>query len=192
MDLYLKAKTNRNHEDIHSGFATLSKHSHDQLHSGSMWPYNYSITTWVLNTNNGQHPRVFNFSYQNDIILNHVNKRTWRRTWKNSLDYRSLMYTVNKCEENHHWCQWFPRCLSTIRQVWINDLKSNTGGILHSRANDVNPWTKTKKLAIEACNLLGTKVVSRLVSWIMIWSRQEQIRRRRAMMNPTSTTRNRS
>jgi hypothetical protein len=145
---------------------------------------------WILTMDSI--PGSSTFSYQSDIILDHVNKRTWRRTWKNSLDYRSLMYTVNKCEENHHWCQWFPRCLSTIRQVWINDLKSNTGGILHSRANDVNPWTKTKKLAIEACKLLGTGVVSRFDSWIMIWSRQEQIRRRRAMMNPTSTTRNRS
>ena len=39
----------------------------------------------------------------------------------------------------------------------MNDLESNTDGILHSRANDVNPWTKTKKLAIEACKLLGTE-----------------------------------
>ena len=72
------------------------------------------------------------------------------------------MYIVNNCEENDHWCQWFPRCQSTIRQVWIDDLKSNTSGILQPRANDVNPWTKTKKLSIEACKLLGTEVVSRL------------------------------
>ena len=50
----------------------------------------------------------------------------------------------------------------------MNDLESNTGGILHSRVNDVDPWTKTKKLAIEACKLLGTGVVSRFDSWIMI------------------------
>ena len=150
-------KTRRNHENIHSGFGTLSRHSHNLIQSGSMWPYNYSIATWALKMIMTSFPRVFNFLYRNDIIINHVNKRTWCRTWKNSLDYRSLMYIVNKCEENHHWCQWFPRCLSTNRQVWMNDLKSNTSGILHSRANDVNPWTKTKKLAIEACKLLGTE-----------------------------------
>ena len=54
------------------------------------------------------------------------------------------------------------------RQVRIDDMKSNTGRILYPRADDVNPWTKTKKLSIEACKLLGTEVVSRLNSWIMI------------------------
>ena len=49
VDPYLNAKTSCNHEDIHSGFTTLSRHNRDQIQSGSMWPYNYSIATWVLN-----------------------------------------------------------------------------------------------------------------------------------------------
>jgi len=55
------------------------------------------------------------------------------------------------------------------------------------------PVTESEKLAIEACKLQSTgRVIPRSTSWIMSWCRQEPIRHRRALMNPTSMTRNRA
>jgi len=39
VDPHLNDNTSRNHEDIHSGFTKTSRHSHDQIQSGSMWQY---------------------------------------------------------------------------------------------------------------------------------------------------------
>ena len=55
------------------------------------------------------------------------------------------------------------------------------------------PIVGSEKLAIEACKLQSTKrVVPKSTSWIMSWCWQEATRRRRALMNPTSTTLNRA
>ena len=63
--------------------------------------------------------------------------------------------------------------------------------IFRSKASDVNLSPESEKLAIEACKLQSTgRVFPKLTSWIMIWCRQEAIRHRRALMNPTSMTRN--
>ena len=73
--------------------------------------------------------------------------------------------------------------------MWIRDLASNTTQNLSVEGHWCKPVTGSEKLAIEACKLQSTDGgVPRSTSWIMSWSRQEAIRQRRALMNPTSMT----
>ena len=70
-------------------------------------------------------------------------------------------------------------------------LVSNTTQNLSIKGHWCKPVAGSEKLAIEACKLQSTKRVDpRFTSWITSYHRQEVTRRRRALMNPTSTTRN--
>jgi len=74
--------------------------------------------------------------------------------------------------------------------VWINDLASNTTQNLSVEGQWWKPIAESEKPAIEACKLQSTEGgIPRSTSWIMSWCRQEAIRHRRALMNPTSVTR---
>ena len=68
---------------------------------------------------------------------------------------------------------------------------SNTTQNLSVKGHWCQPVAESEKLAIEACKLQSTeRVVPKSTSWIMSWCRQEVTHRRRALMNPTSMTRN--
>ena len=72
----------------------------------------------------------------------------------------------------------------------IDDLASNTTRNLPVEGQWWKPVAGSEKLAIEACKLQSTEGgIPRSTSWIMSWCRQEVIRHRRALMNPTSVTR---
>jgi len=45
---------------------------------------------------------------------------------------------------------------STIQRMWINELKSNTHGIIQSEVNDVNLFSEVRRHTIEACRSQGT------------------------------------
>ena len=81
---------------------------------------------------------------------------------------------------------------TTVQFTWCEkDLVSNTTQNLSVEGHWCKPVAESEKLAIEACKLQSTeRVVPKSTSWIMSWCRQEVTRRRRALMNPTSTTRN--
>ena len=75
--------------------------------------------------------------------------------------------------------------------VWKRDLASNTMQNLSIKGQWCKPIAGSEKLAIEACKLQSTgKVVPKSTSWIVSWRRQEAIHHRRALINPTSMTRN--
>ena len=75
--------------------------------------------------------------------------------------------------------------------VGIKDLASTTMQNLLVEGHWCIPVAGSEKLAIEACKLQSTDGgVPRSTSWIMSWCRQGVIRQRRALMNPTSVTRN--
>ena len=75
--------------------------------------------------------------------------------------------------------------------VWKWDLALNTMQNLLVKGHWCKPVAGSEKIAIEACKIQSTeRVVPRLTSWIMSCRWQELTRRRRALMNPTSTTRN--
>lgn len=89
---------------------------------------------------------------------------------------------------------WWPsRYGNTIRVVWKWDLASNTTQNLSVEGHWCKPITESEKLVVEACKLQSTeRVVPRSTSWIMSWCREEVTHCRRALMNPSSMTRNRA
>ena len=68
-----------------------------------------------------------------------------------------MMWTVNKCEGNHHWCQWFPRYPSTISWVRIDDLMSNTKSNISIKGQWCEPMPRARESVIKAYRSQGTK-----------------------------------
>ena len=96
--------------------------------------------------------------------------------------------TVNKCEGNHHWCQWLPRYSSKIIQMWMNELKSNIQHNLSIRGQ----WCKSTVESEETCHwgmqVPRYQIISKSCFQIMSWSRRNKTRYRRALMYPPSMT----
>jgi len=82
-----------------------------------------------------------------------------------------------KCEGNHQWGQWLPRYPSTLQQMWINELRSNIRGIDWSWVIDVNPMSKERRPAIEACNSQGTNwFLSLIPGWYVEVDRKRLVK----------------
>ena len=74
-----------------------------------------------------------------------------------------MMWTINKCEGDHHWCQWSPRYPSTIYWVWIDVLMSNTQLILSIKGQWCEPMSREREYVINAYKYQGTKLFLRLI-----------------------------
>ena len=74
-------------------------------------------------------------------------------------------------------CEYMSWCQTPSRFYWW-------------KVNDVNLCREWENLSIRHIDLKVPNIVSKTISWMMSWCRREKSRRRRAMMSPTSTTRN--
>ena len=134
------------------------EHSHDHTNVDPCLDFiQYtSITTWgdktwvILTNTQGLHLvfhkiRFYPCDY-NDLKSNMV-----------ETDYQSMMWTINKCERDHHWCQWFWRYPSTKYWVWIDDLMLNTQSSLSIKGKWCEPMSRARESIIEAYRSQGTK-----------------------------------
>ena len=84
--------------------------------------------------------------------------------------------TINKCEGNHHWCQWLPRYPSTIQWMWINEMNLNICGVIWSLVNDVNPLSEVRRPAIEAWKFQGTNGFRQIPGWCVEFDRKRLVK----------------
>ena len=85
------------------------------------------------------HPKSTNLTMWLHVLKSNMVETTWLLV---------IDETVNKCEGNHHWCQWIPRYSSTILRMWMNDLKSNIWWNLSIRGQ----WCKPTIESEETCH----------------------------------------
>jgi len=95
------------------------------------------------------------------------------------------MYTVNRCEENHHWWQWSPRYRSTFRRMWINLTEVEHSMIFIDQRSMMKTYCRWQGyLPLRHAGPGCCFRVSRSNSRMMCWCRREKICQGKAMMHP--------
>ena len=117
----------------------LRRHSHETYKVDlCVTNYTCSIATWTKKWYPGSSissPKSMNLTMWLHVLKSNMAETTWLPV---------IDETVNKCEGNHHWCQWLPRYSSTIHRVWMNELKSNIRWNLSIRGQWCKPTVESE------------------------------------------------